>query len=136
MIYFPLQEHQVKDGLALNFFLDTLTTLKSEKGGAAVSNVIKKSGLESRLMEFFPPVSQQQTEDNFVKTFTERNLNEVVNFRKQHAAADSKKLVFKMIKEAIEDDKSPKEIIIELKDSMAKNNISEQDAVVMVIRNE
>ena len=37
-----------------------------------------------------------------------------------------------MIKECIDDEKTPKEIIIEVKDSCAKNNISEQDAVVMV----
>ena len=37
-----------------------------------------------------------------------------------------------MIKECIEDEKTPKEIIIELKDSVAKNNISEQDALIMV----
>ena len=37
-----------------------------------------------------------------------------------------------MIKECIDDEKTPKEIIIEVKDSCAKNNISEQDALVMV----
>ena len=126
------QEHQVKDGLALNFFLETLSTLKAEKGSQAVSTLIKKSGLESRLMEFFPPLNQQQTEENFVKTFTEKNLGEVVNFRKQHAAAENKNAVFKMVKEAIDEEKTPKEIIIELKDSAAKNNISEQDALIMV----
>lgn len=84
-------------------------------------------------MEFFPATNQQQTEDNFVKTFTEKNLGEVVNFRKQHAAAESKNAVFKMVKEAIDEEKTPKEIIIELKDSVAKNNISEQDALIMVI---
>ena len=41
--------------------------------------------------------------------------------------------VLEMIKECIDDEKTPKEIIIEVKDSCAKNNISEQDALVMVI---
>ena len=40
--------------------------------------------------------------------------------------------VLEMIKECIDDEKTPKEIIIEVKDSCAKNNISEQDALVMV----
>ena len=127
------QEHQVKDGMALKFFLDTLVTLKAEKGGSAVSAVIKKSGIESRLMDFFPPTNQQQTEENFVKTFNEKGLGEVVAFRKQHAAAESRNTVLIMIKESIEDEKTPKEIIIELKDSVAKNNITEQDALIMVM---
>ena len=37
-----------------------------------------------------------------------------------------------MIKECIEEEKTPKEIILELKDSVGKNNISEQDALIMV----
>jgi len=127
-----INEHQVKDGMALKFFLDLLASLKSEKGGSAVSVVIKKSGLESRLMDFFPPTNQQQTEENFVKTFNEKNLGEVVAFRKQHAAAESRNAVLRMIRESMEDEKTPKEIIIELKDSVAKNSISEQDALIMI----
>ena len=56
---------------------------QSEKGGAAVTTVIKKSGAENRLMEFFPSINQQQTEENFAKTFLARDLPEVVAFRKQ-----------------------------------------------------
>merc|ERR1711953_755796 len=94
--------------------------------------VIKRSGIESRLMEFFPPTGNQQTEENFIKTFKERNLGEVVTFRKNYAAAESRNGVLVMIKECIEDKRTPKEIIIELKDSVSKNNISEQDALVMI----
>jgi hypothetical protein len=35
---------QVKDGTALEFFLETMSTLKVEKGGPMVVNVVKKSG--------------------------------------------------------------------------------------------
>ena len=82
-VVFILQEHQVKDGTALQFLLELLCTLKSEKGGAAVTAVIKKSGAENRLMEFFPSNNQQQTEDNFKRVFAERDLPEVVAFRNQ-----------------------------------------------------
>ena len=110
--------------MALKFFMDTLATLKAEKGGNAVTTVIKRSGIESRLMEFFPPTGNQQTEENFIKTFKEKNLGEVVTFRKNYAAAESRNGVLLMIKECIEEDKTPKEIVIELKDSVAKNNYS------------
>ena len=120
-----INEHQVKDGTALEFFLETLSTLKTEKGGAMVVNVIKKSGLEGRLMEFFPSVNQQQTEENFIKTFQTRDLAEIVTFRKQQAAAGTRSGVNKMLKEAIEEEKTPKEIVIELKDAVAKHNLTE-----------
>merc|ERR1712109_30584 len=72
-----IQEHQVKDGTALEFLMDLLSTLKSEKGGTAVTTVIKKSGAENRLMEFFPSINQQQTEENFKRVFADRDLPEV-----------------------------------------------------------
>jgi hypothetical protein len=42
-----INEHQVKDGTALDFFLETMVTLKTEKGGQMVVNVVKKSGTVS-----------------------------------------------------------------------------------------
>lgn len=54
----------MKDGTALEFLLELLSTLKSEKGGTSVINIIKKAGVEQRLVEFFPSNNQQQTEEN------------------------------------------------------------------------
>merc|ERR1712045_804738 len=72
------------------------------------------------------------TEENFAKVFNERNLGEVVNFRKQYAAAEYKNLVLKMIKDSIDEKRTPKEIVIELKDEVQKHDVSEQDTIVMI----
>ncbi len=127
-----MQEHQVKDGTALAFLLDLLSTLKQEKGGTAVVNVVKKSGVESRLMEFFPSVNQQQTEENFSKTFLAKDLPEIVNFRKNQAAQNTKNTLYKTIREAIEEEKPTKEVVVEIREAMQRTNISEQEIVVMV----
>ena len=37
-----------------------------------------------------------------------------------------------MLKEAIEEEKTPKEIVLEMKEAMAKFNIPENDAIVMI----
>jgi len=127
-----INEHQVKDGLAINFFLNVLVTIKAEKGGAAVLATVKKSGLDDKLINFFPATNQQQTDENFAKVFNEKNLGEVVQFRKQHAFAEHKSGILKMIKESVNEKRSPKEIIIELKDECVKHDIAEQDTVVMI----
>jgi len=127
-----INEHQVKDGLALSFFLDVLVTMKAEKGSAAVSAIIKKSGIDAHLINFFPPTNQQQSEENFAKVFNEKNLGEVVQFRKQHAAAEYKNMVFTLIKESLDEKRTPKEIVIELKDEVQKHGISEQDTLIMI----
>lgn len=127
-----INEHQVKDGTALEFLLEMLSTLKAEKGGTSVINVIKKSGIESRLMEFFPSINQQQTEDNFAKTFNSRDLSEIVTFRKQQEAQSHRNVIQRMVREAIADEKPAKEIIVELKEATSKHAIQEQDAIVMI----
>ena len=131
-----INEHQVKDGLALEFLLECLSTLKAQSqkgGGAAVVNVIKKSGMETRLMEFFPANNQQQTEENFAKTFMGRDLPEVVTFRRAQAGQNAKKELQRMVREAIEDEKPVKEIIGEVREAVGKTSgIQEQDTVIMV----
>lgn len=69
----------------MEFFLDMLSTLKSEKGGASVINIIKKSGLDARISDFFPSSNHQQGDENISKTFITRNLQEIVTFRKAQA---------------------------------------------------
>ena len=83
-------------------------------------------------MEFFPSVNQQQTEDNFSKTFLSRDLPEIVSFRKAQAAQNTKNSLYRMVREAIEEEKPVKEIILEIKESLTRTSIQEQDAVVMV----
>ena len=83
-------------------------------------------------MEFFPSVNQQQTEDNFSKTFLSRDLPEIVTFRKAQAAQNTKNSLHRMVREAIEEEKPVKEIILEIKESISRTSIQEQDAIVMV----
>lgn len=128
-----INEHQVKDGTALEFFLEVLEVLKAEKGGPAVVTVIKKSGVESRLMEFFPSVNQQQTEDNFAKTFLAKDLPEVVSFRKAQFAQHIKNDLQRAVRNSMEEDKPLKEIILDIKGAVAKTEgVREQDAIIMI----
>ena len=128
-----MQEHQVKDGTALEFFIEVLQVLKAEKGGSAVVTVIKKSGVEARLMEFFPSVNQQQTEENFAKTFLAKELPEVVTFRKAQFAQTIRNDLQRAVRDAVEEDKPVREIIAEIKEAVAKTEgIQEQDTIIMV----
>ncbi|XP_059091245.1 protein krasavietz-like isoform X2 [Tigriopus californicus] len=127
-----INERQVNDGTSLEFLLETFSVLKQEKGGTAVINVIKRSGIEARLMDFFPLVNQQQTEENFNKTFLARDLPEVVSFRKNQAAQGERNELHRAVRDAIAEDRPVKEIIAEVKEGMSKNTVQEYDAVVMI----
>ena len=56
----------------------------------------------------------------------------VVMFHKRYMAAESKNKFYVKTKECIEAEKAPKDIIIELKNSMTKNDISIEDALLMI----
>ena len=56
----------------------------------------------------------------------------VVLFHKKYMAAESKNKIYVKIKEYIVAEKAPKDIIIELKNAMTKNDISQEDALLMI----
>ncbi|GIY65742.1 basic leucine zipper and W2 domain-containing protein 1 [Caerostris extrusa] len=53
-----LQDHLVKDGIALDFIMDVFKIWLREKDSATVWTALRKAGLDSRLMDFF---SNEQT---------------------------------------------------------------------------
>ena len=61
-----------------------------------------------------------------------KHVFKVVTFHKNYITAESKSKVFATIKECIEAEKSPKDIIVELKYSIAQNSILQEEALVMI----
>ena len=43
----------MKDSIALNFMIEVLNVVKTEKGSASVLNLLKKSGMDTMLTELF-----------------------------------------------------------------------------------
>merc|ERR1719322_636808 len=57
-----INEHQVKEGVALDFMLEVLRVIKTEKGATSVLSILKKSGLDNNLDQLFP--SNKRTAEN------------------------------------------------------------------------
>jgi len=125
-----INEHQVKDEVALNFMLEVFAKVKQEKGATTVINLLKKSGLESQLDQLFP--TNKRTEENIKNKFVSRDLNEIVTYRAGQVNAGAKKDVQRSIRDSINDERPIKEIISELRDAVQKNGLVEQETVVMI----
>lgn len=82
-------EHLIKDSVALDFLLELFVTLKQERGVQALVTSLKKGQLENRLMEFFP--LNKRTDENLIKTFSERGLEDVVKLHKAQASQEAKR---------------------------------------------
>merc|ERR1712130_807379 len=103
-----INEHQVKDSIALNFMIEVLNVVKTEKGSASVLNLLKKSGMDAMLTELFP--TNKRSSDNMKNHFVTAGLPEIVTYLSSIENAGAKK---------------------ELQRSL-RNSLSEPEAVSMI----
>jgi len=125
-----INEHQVKESVALDFILDVFSTVKAEKGATAVISLLKKSGLETQLDLLFPV--NKRTPENMKNSFLSVGLTEVVTYMAGQENAGAKKDIQRSLRNSINDQRPIKEIIAELKDSVKKNNLQDTEVVSMI----
>lgn len=123
-------EHLIKDGVALDFLLELFVTLKNERGISSLITALKRGSLDSRLMEFMP--LNKRTEENFIKIYKEHGLEDVVKLQKQLASQELKNELHQMINDDIKDNKSVKDIIVDVKELMTKSIIPEHEVITIV----
>jgi hypothetical protein len=82
-------EHLIKDSIALDFLMELFVTLKQEKGVPALITALKKGQLENRFMDFFP--LNKRSEENLIKTFSERGLDDIIKLHKAQASQEAKR---------------------------------------------
>jgi hypothetical protein len=122
-----INEHLVKDGLALDFLLTVFVTWKQEKGASSLTTALRKAGIDSSLPEFFPP--NKRTEENFKMVFEEKGLMEVLRYQKAQANQGNKKDMQKQLEEDINENKQVKDIIASVKESVSKFNLQEHEII-------
>jgi len=122
-------EHLIKDGLALEFLIELFVTYKQEVGITHLLTVLKKGGLESRLMDFLPP--NKRTEENLRAQFEEKGLGDVVKNLAQ-ASQEAKRNLDIQLHDDLNDNKNMKEIISNIKELSSKHDIPEHEIIVLV----
>jgi len=125
-----INEHLVKDGLALDFLLTVFVTWKQEKGASSLTTALRKAGIDSSLPEFFPP--NKRTEEHFKAVFEEKGLMEVLRYQKAQANQGVKKYLQKQLERDIAESKPVKEIVSSVKESAVKYNLQEYEIVTLV----
>lgn len=123
-------EHLIKDGIALEFLLELFQTFKQEKGIAYLIQALKKGGLESKLMDFFPP--NKRTEEYFKQVFLDKELNEIVKLHKAQASQEAKRELQQALIDDINDEKPYNEITSDIKDFSQRTNIPDHEIIVII----
>jgi len=73
-----INEHQVKDCVALEFILDVLSVVKTEKGLSAVLTLLKRSGLDQMLDQLFP--TNKRTTEHMKNSFISAGQPDIVTY--------------------------------------------------------
>jgi len=125
-----INEHQVKDSVALDFMLDVLSVIKAEKGSSIVLTLLKRSGLDAMLTELFP--TNKRSAENMKNCFISADQPEIVTYLASMENAGAKKDMQRTLRMHIREERPTKEIVMELKENVKKNGLMEQEAVSMI----
>ncbi|XP_065283407.1 eIF5-mimic protein 2 isoform X1 [Dermacentor albipictus] len=125
-----LQDHLVKDGLALQCLLDVLQTWLEDRDPSTLWAVLRKAGFDSRLMEFFP-VSKRSPE-NFTATFKAHGVSQLLDYQKAQEASSVKKDLQQQVSNMLKNEVPVKEIIQSVKEYMTKYSLPEHDVAVLL----
>ncbi|XP_059488343.1 protein krasavietz [Neocloeon triangulifer] len=125
-----INEHQVKDGLALDFLLEVFVTWKNEKGLPSLMMALKKGGLEGRLMEFFP--MNKRGEEHFKVVYDEKGLGEVVKLHRAQASQEAKKDMQLQLEDLLSEGRPIKDLVAEIRESSSRNAIADSDVISLI----
>lgn len=124
------EEHLIKDGLSVDFAQTLFRVWLQEKDIQSVSAALKRSGVESKLMELLP--INKRTMENFENVFCTADLQPIVEFQRKQTSVEMKKGVQSKLEEMIRNEEPVKEMVVYLKDHIAKNGTQEHEIIVLV----
>lgn len=125
-----LNEHLVKDNLALDFLMEVFVTWKQEKGLASLMTALKKGGIESRLMEFVP--LNKRTEEYFRAVFEDKGLADIVKLHKAQASQEAKRDLQLQLEEQLSEGRNTKDIVADIRETASKSSIQEHEMITLV----
>ncbi|KAM7315848.1 NLR family CARD domain-containing protein 3-like [Ixodes scapularis] len=112
------------------FLLDVFQTWLEEKDPSTLWAVLRKSGIDSRLMEFFP-VSKRSPE-NFTATFKAHGISQLLDYQRAQEASSVKKDLQQQVINQLKNEVGVKEIITSVKEYMTKYSLPEHDVAVLL----
>ncbi|XP_045620155.1 eIF5-mimic protein 2 isoform X1 [Procambarus clarkii] len=122
-----LQDHLIKDGLAADFLCEVLLTAKNLKDLNTVRSLLRKAGLDSRLMEFLQ--ANKRTDENFKNLFQQKGLEEILGIYKNLEKETSLKELQIYLSQQVNEGASVKDIIVGVQEIAKKNSIQEPQIV-------
>lgn len=124
------EEHLAKDGLSVDFAQALFRVWLQEKDIQNISTVLKRSSVESKLMELLP--INKRTMENFESLFSSPDLQPIVEFQRKQTTTEMKKGVQSKLEEMIRNEEPVKDMVVFIKEHIAKSGMQEHEVMVLV----
>lgn len=125
-----VNEHLVKENMALEFVLEVCCTLKQERGTPSLVTALKKGQLEGKLLEFLP--LNRRSDEALAGAFSERGLGELTKLHRAQASQEAKREFTTELMDDLNDEKPIREIMNDLREMQLRNNIPEHEVVTII----
>lgn len=125
-----LQDHLVKEGLALQFLITCLKRWNDEKDAATIWSTLRRSQVEARLMDFM--AVSKRSEANLEAALAEGGLNALVEYHKNHAFQSIKRDLQNQVSQLISNGSAATQTSSVIKECQMKYSLTDQDVVVLL----
>jgi len=120
-----LNEHLIKDNIALEFARRLFSTWLKEKDFNSLISNLKKAELDGRLLELFPV--HKRSIETFESYFTEHDLAPIVEFQQAQLSRNATKELKARLKKLLENEATASELVAAAKDCSDKHNLKESE---------
>ena len=125
------RDELVKEGLAFQFLLDCLAAWQSEKDAPNVWASLRKSSLDSKLLEFLPLSKRNQ--ESFSGSMLDSGLGQLLDYQKTQRVETVKRELAAEINNQIQSNETtPTELIVLVRDYMTENGFSDAEVVIIL----
>jgi len=125
-----INEHLVKDGIALQFAHEFFSTWLTEKDFNSLLSNLKKAEIDGKLMELFP-VNKRSIEA-FETYFGDADLAPIVDFQRSQYARNASKELKSRLKKLLQNEVGVKDLIASTKECAEKHSLKDSEVVVIL----
>lgn len=124
------QDLLIKEGLAFEFVLLVLQAWQSEKDASTVWAALRKSGLDSKLLDFLP--KSKRAQDVFSESMLKYGLKQLLAYQEVQRVETLKKELSTEIQNQITEGAAPKDLISIIKGYMSEYSFAEYEVIVII----
>lgn len=125
-----LNEHLIKDGIALEFARGFFSIWLKEKDFPSLISNLKKAEIDGKLLELFPV--HKRSIETFETYFKEANLPPIVEFQRNQYTRIATKELKSRLKKLLEEDVDALELVIITKECSEKHQLKDAEVCVLM----